>query len=193
MKVSVKRMTDAQLPPVILVVMIVIAGAGWWWFLKPAYREYQDVRQRGIPELMNQKERMEGFVRKAKRIDGQLKQINRNDQLKLEEAVPSMFDVPDIVTNMEALATVSGLSMGSVGMTDGGGGGGAGASNTLPPRVTTAGVSMSVSGINYLKFKELLGRLVTNSRIIDVPAISFSTGIDAIQLNITMYAYSPPQ
>ena len=178
-----------------LVGVIVASGAAWWFLVRPVRMRVNELKERTLPELEIQKSRVEGFYYKAKRVDEQLKRISASDRATLEAALPSIFDTPDIIENIESLVKLSGLSVDLIGVVllpASTGEGEVDAVDRLPPTVRKAVITVRVNGINYLTFKEFLGRIETNSRLLDLTALSFSPDSDAMQVELTSYSYSSP-
>ncbi len=175
--------------------VIAASGAAWWFLVRPARARMIELKERVLPELEIQKTRVDGFYYKARRVDEQLKRISTSDRATLEAALPSTFDTPDIIENIESLVKLSGLTVDLIGVSElpvSGGEGVGDITDRLPSTVRKAVITVRVQGVNYLTFKEFLGRIETNSRLLDLTAFSFSPDGDAMQLELTTYSYSSP-
>jgi len=62
----------------------------------------------------------------------------------------------------------------------------------LPVNVHPLSVSFRAKGSNYLTFKELLHRIETNLRLLDVPSISFNPEDEMIQMSVSAYYQRTP-
>ena len=131
-------------------------------------------------------------------IENTFSSIAREELVKLEEVLPNKENVSDLIPNIEALVRMSDLTLGSVGVTppestaplpppE------AGSVVRVPPGVRVIPVSLSVQGINYRTLKNVLQRIETNVRLLDMPTITFEAGSDAFSLTLYAYAYQPPQ
>ena len=199
--VPLDRSTRAFIEKHLLIIgtgaLIALALLGWFLAARPALRAYQRVSETSLSDLDLRIEERRSSLKKAKRIEEQFSQITPEDYEKLSDALPPEPGAADLIPNIESIVTLSGLTLESVSVAqssdiqavvppD------TAAVSALPVNVHPLSVSFRAKGSNYLTFKELLHRIETNLRLLDVPSISFNPEDEMIQMSVSAYYQRTP-
>jgi len=128
-------------------------------------RREQVVVQQSLSALTAKVEQLESFASQAEALDGEFK--------RFDQAVPSESNVPTLLTQTQAIATTSGVSI--TAMQFGGEGGvAAGTVETGQLWSSEVRVKLVVEG-SFDNVVKLLQTLESASRLIDVETLSYST------------------
>lgn len=177
--------------------LIALALLGWFLAVRPALRAYQRVSETSLSDLDLHIEERRSSLKKAQRIEEQFSQITAEDYEKLNEVLPPEPGTADLIPNIESIVTLSGLTLESVSVAQSSDAPvaalpDAAAVSALPVNVHPLSVSFRAKGSNYLTLKELLHRIETNIRLLDVPSISFNPKDDIIQMSVSAYYQRTP-
>jgi hypothetical protein len=168
----------------------------WFFGFKPALGTYRAVQAPSTAELQDRLAQRRASLEKLAAIENTFSLITDEEKKKLELALPDEPGVSDLVANMEALVRLSGLSPGSIAVetpgvaaapapavADGG--------MKIPPGVRVVPIRLQLSGNNYLTLKKILQKIETNIRILDLPALEFSSEADGLGLLLHAFVYPP--
>ncbi|MFA4872692.1 MAG: hypothetical protein WC659_02025 [Patescibacteria group bacterium] len=177
--------------------LIALALLGWFLAVRPAIGAYQRVSETSLSDLDLRIDERRSSLKKARLIEEQFLQITPEDYEKLSDVLPSEPGTADLIPNIESIVTLSGLTLESVSVAQSSEGPAialpdAAAVSALPVNVHPLSVSFWAKGSNYLTFKELLYRIETNLRLLDVPSISFNPKDEMIKMSVSAYYQRTP-
>ncbi len=168
--------------PVVIIGIFIIAlvvGIFWTW---PAYKDYSALLREQKQKQAEMQTREE-YINNLVALDTQL-QGSKDKLAKLDAAFPSDEDLPSLYSEVQQLASASGLVLRSITSS-------LSASGTAASQLQTIELNLSLEG-SYTAFKEFLLRTQTAWRVLDVQSIAFSSPKTGTTFNfaIKLYAYS---
>ncbi len=166
-------------------VLFFAALAIGFWFLWPLYGDIQSATQLKKQNQDNLTQRKK-LTENLERLVGQYNERN-SDIASLDKAIPSGQNVPELLVNLEAIASESGLILGNV--------------NFKPKDLKAQGIKTLVAEIkvkgSYPAFLNYLKAVEKSLRIFDVVSVSFAgvspgqigAKIDTLEFNLTVNTY----
>jgi|SRR3989338_4627307 len=154
--------------PVVLFIAVLAAA---FWVLPPLWRDTQaafELKKENENNLVQRKQ----LVANLERLIGQYNE-RASDLISFSKAIPSGQNVPELLVNLEALASENGLIFSSV--------------NFKPKDLKAPGIKILMMEIkvkgSYPAFKNYLGAMEKSLRLFDVVSVSFN-GAAPGQINI---------
>ncbi|MEW6610157.1 MAG: hypothetical protein AB1352_00795 [Patescibacteria group bacterium] len=193
---NVRDFFEQHLVLIGVTVLTVMTLVGWFFLIRPAMGAYQRVSETSLSDLEVRLTERRRSLEKARFIEEQSSQITPGDYEKINAVLPTEPGAADLIPNIEAIVLLSGLTLESVSVTQS-----SDPQRSAPSEMIAAGLSGSIhsvpitlraNGNNYSTFKELLHRIETNLRLLDVPSISFNPKDDVIQMSVTAYYQRAP-
>jgi len=175
----------------IIFFMVLMLGIIGWFLIWPAVQDISQLSQ-SVNDWQSQLADAKAAKQGLAKLQGEFNRLkSKADQI--DNALPSEKDLPDLLVQAEALASQSGLVLGSISFTSQ-------QQPSLPPGTEAPEeaapakilqVTLSLDG-NYTGLKNFLTALENNLRVSDVSSISFlgeSSGTDTGKLNISFNVY----
>lgn len=164
---------------IIIVLVVVLLVLGYFFLVGPEYKEYKSGQSSitvDIDKIDNQMEKLS----KLNKIIKDYENISLSDKEKVHNMLPTGIDKSSLYVNIESIAKEVNLSLNdlSIRAVDASGRNKKASVNTS----STAGqnelqkvaVEISLSEVNYLNLKQLIGVLETNLRLFDIQSFNFS-------------------
>jgi Tfp pilus assembly protein PilO len=170
-------------------VAVVVLGVGTWLFILPLYRDIKENNEAVVLEqrLQQAQGRFEALQVKAQAWS----QKSQDDAISL--ILPSSTDLPNLLTELEALAIHSKLQIQGISLTPEGGAANA-RFGSLGTGITDSGikqlkVNITVSGGTYQRLREFLRLTKSAWRLVALKSLTFGRdGNYAVEL--TSYYYT---
>lgn len=178
---------------VIVIAIIIILLVGSIYMIIPKYRRIS----RGVEEVnkdrAGQKEEMTNYLTRLNRYKRQYFGISESTRQRVDYFLPGKGNNEDLFNDMSALINRRGLILRDLEITE------AGSSNSNrrgpqnpSPRGSVAGLGvinmkLGISGVDYNKLVQLLNKIETNLRLMDVTDIAFAPEGNSVNLSINTY------
>ncbi len=118
---------------------------------------------------------------------GILQNVSASDRTTLSSLLPVGREIPDLIVELNAIAQDSGLTLGTLEITDFI----AGPGETLPPAGKALTVAMDWRGGDEKTYRRLIGVVERNARVLDINSIRFAAGVPSLLMNATTYYMDP--
>ncbi len=172
----------------VAVVVLVVGGGSWLW-LRPLYRDVRENNQAVelAAQLSRTHARFEALQAKAQAWA----QNNEGDAINL--ILPSYSDLPNLLTELDALATHSRLQLQGLSVTQEGSG--SSRSTTTASTLTDSGihqlkVNLSLTGGTYSRLRDFLRQTTSAWRLVALKSLTFGRdGNYAVELTSYFYTH----
>lgn len=175
---------------------VVALALAWFFALRPALTAYHAERQTSIEELKDRLAQRRASLAKFAAIDETFASITPEERGKLDAVLPRDAGVPELITNIEALVRLSGLTLDSLEVDAANDASAsplpAAGERAVPPGVRIYPITVQMQGLNYLTLKKFLQRVETNERLLDLPALTFVGSGEGLSVTLHAYTYRPP-
>lgn len=198
-------------------VFILVLLAGLFWLVYPKYQGLREVTVGSLPDKISELRALEDYAAKIKELENAINgwQTKNQAQVKiLEQILPGVPKVPELLAQLDALVRSSGFTINSVDFSESeasvGGAGSRSAAKAkakagskpevqvnlnLDKNIRLVNINLNLTGGDYPAFKKFLDALEKNMRLLDVVSIDFTSslaeGTDYNLALITYYLISP--
>jgi len=156
-----------------IIMAIAIFYSSYLFFIKPAFTQ---IKSGGPLDRDSQKKiflELKRYLKDLEKLENDLGKIKEEDYQKLDLVIPKEINIPKIYLELEELAKTHGFTLKRV--------------ETGEVKGGVINIYLEISGGNYEQFKDFLGALERNVRLMDVTSIKFSPKILVYSLNIKTY------
>jgi RNA processing factor Prp31 len=194
-KQQINNLLNSYFKWVIFLVAVFILIAGYILVIKPKYEDTMSFLESQLnlerqAYLQKQKEmaKLEELVAAYNDIDNQ--NIHRVNTL-----LPDNYSYERLFTELNEIVSENGMFLAQVDIvdekkkeeksseSDGG------IKRDLPPLIKTVNVNMQVLGVDYPGFKNLLGNIENNLRLMDITNVEFNPGNNMVEMSIQTYYF----
>lgn len=164
------------------IVAAVIFLLGWFLLLAPA-RARLSVERASLQSIEAESTKASAQRATLEHLRSAIKDIRPEEFAKIDRMVPLGRDVPNLILQLEALASETGILLKHVALQEGRGGD----DKSLPKGVKSVDLVVTVTGGDYATLKRFLEAAEKSGRILDVRNFTFSRGLQSYTINVQAY------
>lgn len=181
----------------IIIISLVILAVGFFYVLRPAYERMFDLSAQQLPiqeKKLAELEKYQNDLEALGKTIGEFTSTKQTDLDKLKEILPSSSEIANLFAEMEALIESNGFNLSDItfseprvivsappiaesqndDLSNEGKVNQPAEPAVAQPQISTVEISLSISGGGYQAFKNLLNKIQTHLRVLDVTSINFN-------------------
>jgi len=177
-----------------LTVGLLIVLIGWFIFVRPQQERANELSDFNANQLETEIERKQVELVRIKQLSKALDELPAQVKKRLQEALPSSPNEPDLLVNMEALGQASGLDLKTfdVALEQNS----TATSKDIDPETKAklaglrpVGIRVTYDGISYTVLKSFLQNLEKNLRFMRLDSFAFAPSKAEISFELTSYYF----
>lgn len=171
-----------------LLLTVAILGAAGFFVLRSPYQAW-----RSLAHTQALEPQLEGYSTKLEALKNELaawQQLPLEQRHQVELMLPSSVDLPNLLTQLEAVANQAGFHVQAIAVGDSATPRGQSkALTTEPNNLKHVQVTVSLTGGNYTTFKQLIVVLQSAWRLLRLESFGFSSDDDSYRFELTAFYY----